>query len=212
VVAVALVAVVLGATALLYASVPAVRDLFAPASTVRVAATPTAEATSSAEPTPAAAVPATLPPSPTFAIPVRLRIPKLGVDAPIDPVGDDKNGAMASPKGPTRAGWYELGTRPGERGSAVIAGHSGYRDGRVAIFDDLRKLAPGDAVTVIDKTGAEIAFVVREARQFDPEADAADVFARADDRYLNLITCTGAWSESSGTRAKRLVVFAVAVP
>jgi sortase (surface protein transpeptidase) len=212
VVAVLAVGAIAGVAALLYSAVPAVRDLFAPTSTVRVEETPTVEATSSAEPTPAAAVPATLPPSPTFARPVRLRIPKLGVDAPIDPVGDDKNGAMASPKGPARAGWYELGTRPGERGSAVVAGHSGYRDNRAAIFDELGRLAPGDAVTVIDKTGAEIAFVVRDARQFDPEADAADVFARADGRYLNLITCTGAWSESAGTRAKRLVVFTVAVP
>jgi sortase A len=127
-------------------------------------------------------------------------------------VGDDTSGAMASPKGAARAGWYEPGTRPGERGSAVIAGHSGYRDNRAAIFDELGRLSPGDAVVVVDKAGAEIAFTVREARQFDPDADAVDVFARADGRYLNLITCTGAWSESSGTRAKRLVVFAVAVP
>jgi sortase A len=201
----------LGATALLYALVPSVRGLFAPAPRVRAEATSTVEATASAEPTPAV-TPVVVPPSPTYARPVRLRIPKLGVDAPIDAVGDDKNGAMASPKGPARAGWYELGTRPGERGSAVIAGHSGYRDNRAAIFDELASLAPGDTVTVIDREGAEIAFAVRETRQFDPEADAAAVFARADDRYLNLVTCTGAWSESAGSRTRRLVVFAVAVP
>jgi sortase A len=155
---------------------------------------------------------ATEPPSPVYAEPVRLRIPKLGVDAPVKPVGVDKDGVMISPKGPDEAGWYKFGSRPGERGSAVLAGHSGYRDDRAAIFDDLPKLVAGDSVIVVDKTGVEIAFVVREGRLFDPKADTNDVFGRYDGRYLNLVTCTGAWNASAGTHSKRLVVFAVAVP
>lgn len=164
-----------------------------------------AETTRSIEPTPT-------PPPRTYGLPVRLKIERLGIDAAIEQVGVGKDGAMQAPKGPLGAGWYKLGTKPGERGSAVIAGHSGYKDGREAIFDHLTKLVAGDRVVVVDETGVSIAFVVRESRLLDPAADATDVFARADGAYLNLVTCTGAWSEAAHTHTKRLVVFTDAVP
>lgn len=170
-----------------------------------------AEASRSIEPTPAAA-PTPTPPPHTYGLPVRIRIAKLDIDAAIEQVGVGKDGAMAAPKGPMGAGWYELGTKPGERGSAVIAGHSGYKGGREAIFDHLTKLAPGDAVVVLDETGVSIPFVVRECRLLDPAADTTEVFARTDGSYLNLVTCTGAWNEAAKTHSKRLVVFTDAIP
>jgi LPXTG-site transpeptidase (sortase) family protein len=205
------VAAVAGCALLLFTYAPALRSLLErpPVPSAPAVTTRTVDATLAVEPTPT--VVATEPPSPTYAAPVRLKIARLRIDAPVVQVGIDKDGVMESPSGPTKAGWYDLGPRPGERGSAVIAGHSGYRGGRAAIFDDLKKLAPGDPIIVVDKTGAVISFVVRESRLFDPAADTQEVFGRYDGRFLNLVTCTGAYSVSAGTHSKRLVVFADAV-
>jgi LPXTG-site transpeptidase (sortase) family protein len=171
--------------------------------TSRVEATASVEATPSMESTPI--------PPPAYAEPVQLRIPKLGIDVKIEAVGVDKAGVMVSPKKPMGAAWYKYGPEPGEAGSAVIAGHSGYAGGKAALFDDLDHLKPGDEVTVIDKDGVSIAFVVRESRMFDPKADTSEVFGRLDGRHLNLVTCAGTWNASAGTHSKRLVVFTDAV-
>jgi hypothetical protein len=56
-------------------------------------------------------------------LPVRLKIPSIGVDARIKPVGLTADGAMDVPAGPADVAWFDLGPRPGEIGSAVVAGH-----------------------------------------------------------------------------------------
>lgn len=57
------------------------------------------------------------------ALPAFLRIPAIAVDAVIEKVGLTKDGAMGIPKDPLHLGWYLMGPRPGETGSAVVAGH-----------------------------------------------------------------------------------------
>lgn len=208
---VALAVAIVGAALLMLTYTPPLRGIFDRARP-STAASVVREAAPSVEPTPAVATPAPPPPSPTFGLPVRLKIPKLGVDAAVEQVGVGTDGAMAAPKGPALAGWYKMGTRPGERGSAVIDGHSGYRGGRAAIFDNLKKLVAGDTVVVVDEAGTSISFVVSESRLLKPDADTTEIFAREDGRFLNLITCTGDWDAAASTHAQRLVVFAVASP
>ena len=89
----------------------------------------------------------------THARPVRLIIPKIGLNAAIEDVGLTADDAMAAPSGPDTVGWYELGPRPGNKGSAVMDGHSGYADGRAAAFDELPKLGKGDRLYVEDARG-----------------------------------------------------------
>lgn len=143
-------------------------------------------------------------------LPVRLKIPGISVDAPIEYVGLTPDGAMGIPKGPSDVGWFELGPRPGEEGSAVMAGHYGtWKNGQGSVFDNLHKLRPGDKLYVEDEKGAIISFVVRESRRYDPKADAADVFTASDEKpHLNLITCEGTWNKASKSYPQRLVVFA----
>ncbi len=143
-----------------------------------------------------------------YARPVRLVIPKIGLDAAIEDVGLTADNAMASPSGPDTVGWYRLGPRPGNRGSAVIDGHSGYADGTAAAFDDLPELHKGDTLYVEDASGRRATFVVRMTQLYARDADAADVFAPSAGRRLNLITCTGSWDAAAGTHSQRLVVFA----
>jgi sortase A len=145
----------------------------------------------------------------TYGRPVRLIIPKLGLNAAVEYVGLTTGGAMAAPPAPDTVGWYKLGPRPGNIGSAVIDGHSGYADGTVAAFDELPRLVKGDRLYVEDANGRRAAFIVTATRLYARNANASDVFASTTGRRLNLITCTGSFDVTAGTHSERLVVFAV---
>ncbi|HEY0010882.1 MAG TPA: class F sortase [Candidatus Paceibacterota bacterium] len=142
----------------------------------------------------------------------RLRIPSIGVDASIEKVALTPDGAMDTPDGPSNVGWYSPGPYPGEQGSAVIAGHRGWKDGVPAVFDDLDKMREGDVIHVTDPKGKEATFVVRETRRYPRDSVVPEVFASTDDSHLNLITCVGAWDSALQSSEERLVVFADLVP
>jgi len=143
-----------------------------------------------------------------YGLPIRLKIPSIKVDATVDYVGLTSDGAMDVPKGPPDVAWFNLGPHPGNNGSAVIDGHSGWKNGIPAVFDELHKLQKGDKLYVEDEKRTTITFVVREFRNYDPKANAADVFSSSDGKaHLNLITCGGVWNEFSRSHSNRLVVF-----
>ena len=140
--------------------------------------------------------------------PIRLKIPLIGVDAAVERVGITPSGAMDVPKNQDNVAWFEPGLRPGEIGSAVMAGHYGRKKGKGSGFDDLHLLRTGDKVEVVDEGGELYTFVVREIRRYDPKADASDVFGSNDGKaHLNLITCEGVWDKATGGYTKRLVIF-----
>jgi len=142
-------------------------------------------------------------------LPINLKIPKIGVDAAIEYVGLTSESAMEVPEGPVNVGWYKLGPRPGEKGSAVIAGHEGWKNGISAVFDNLHLLSKGDEILVQDEKGVNRTFIVREVEVYAPDGDATNVFSSRDGKvHLNLITCEGAWSFHGKNYANRLVVFA----
>ena len=139
---------------------------------------------------------------------VRLIIPKINVDAAIEYVGLTSQGAMGVPAGPTDVAWFDLGPRPGENGSAVIAGHEGWKDNIQAVFDNLYKLQIGDKIYVEDENGSTTTFVVREMQTYGENQDFSDVFRSSDGKaHLNLITCAGAWNKAQKSYSNRLVVF-----
>lgn len=146
-------------------------------------------------------------PKVTYARPVRLTIPKIGLEAAIEDVGLTADNAMAAPSGPDTVGWYRLGPRPGNKGNAVIDGHSGYANGQAAAFDKLPELSKGDRLFVEDASGRVASFVVRRTQLYARDANAAEVFAPTANRSLNLITCTGSFDVAAGTHSQRLVVF-----
>lgn len=143
-------------------------------------------------------------------IPVLLRIKKINVDAVINPVGLTPTGEMVSAKGPFDTAWFDLGSRPGDIGSAVINGHFGHWIiGVGSVFDNLSTLVKGDKISIVDENNLTITFVVRESRTYDPVADASLVFFSGDgESHLNLVTCEGTWIPDKKTFSNRLVVFA----
>jgi len=138
----------------------------------------------------------------------RLKIPDINVDAHIESVGKTIEGAMATPEGPTNAGWYNLGSLPGERGTAVIDGHFGWKHGIPAVFENLHKLTKGDSVFVTDEQGVVTTFMVREIKTYDASDKVPELLNAADEgAYLNLVTCAGIWNKESQSYPERLVIF-----
>lgn len=164
--------------------------------------TPTPQATLSIEPA------ATRAPAMTFA-PATIRIPAIGVDAAVVPVGVTPEGAMEAPEQYHEVGWYAPGPIPGEIGRAVLAGHVDSRTGP-AVFYRLDQLQPGDQIAVGFGGGyTERTFTVRESRQLPADGSpAVVVFSPTDKTELILITCSGSFDRTAGRYLERLVVYA----
>ncbi len=140
--------------------------------------------------------------------PVTLSIPKLNVNTSVESVGEDREGKMDVPKDVYNVGWYNLGFEPGEKGSAVVAGHLDTVTGSPAVFYYIDNLTPGDEVIVTDKNGIQLTFIVthNQTYPFD-QVPLQEVFAPTDKPRLNLITCTGEWNIGTRNYSNRLVVY-----
>lgn len=137
----------------------------------------------------------------------RLKVPSINVDANIIDVGLTSGGAMDVPKFAKDVGLYTSGVYPGQKGSAVIAGHVSSRDGSDAAFQNLYKLRSGDKIYIEKDNGTAIKFVVQKSQVYGINDRPNEVFNKKDGTYLNLITCNGQWDRLRQTYNKRLVVF-----
>lgn len=146
-------------------------------------------------------------------LPVRIRIPVIGVNSVIEDALITTDGRMDVPVGSVNVAWFALGPHPGQVGSAVIGGHFGISNGVKFVFYDLDKLKAGDKVFIIDDKGDSLAFIVRRTQLFDRDADATTVFTSSDGlAHLNLITCEGVWNQVDDSYPQRLVVFTDSIP
>jgi hypothetical protein len=150
------------------------------------------------------------PPEPVVAEPVAIRIDRIGVDHRIVSVGLEDDGTMEIPADVQEIGWYEPGVRPGEFGSAVLAGHVDSRaQGRGAFFA-LGSLDVDDDIVLIDADGAEQRWRVTARTRYPKDelpVDELFVWGGAD-RRLVLITCGGDFDRSSRHYSDNVVVLA----
>jgi sortase (surface protein transpeptidase) len=141
--------------------------------------------------------------------PQRIRIPSIRVDAPLMGLGLTPQGSLDVPPAAKRnlAGWYEAGTTPGERGTAVVAGHVDNAEGP-AVFYDLGALKKGSAIEVERRDGGTALFTVDAVEVYDAR-DFPDekVYGAADRPELRVITCGGGYSRTTGYQGN-VVVFA----
>ncbi len=147
---------------------------------------------------------------PRPALPARLRVPAIDVDAPIIGLGVLAGGELAAPSQAGDVGWFKLGVRPGEVGNALLDGHlDWYR--AVGVFYYLGKLAPGDKVSVVDAAGTQYDFRVvwTELVPVD-NAPMERIVGQTPVPALTLITCGGQWNRAAGEYTHRWVVRAVA--
>ena len=164
-------------------------------------------------PVPPTATPTPVPPTATPVVivgkPVKLKIPKIKVDANIEYVGLAADGAMDVPKNYDNTAWYQLGPRPGDQGNSAIAGHVDSKTGK-AVFWDLPKLQPGDEVFVVGDDGVERKFVVTAIESYNrTDAPLDRIFGPSTNRHLNLITCDpkSSFNRTTSEYAANVVVY-----
>lgn len=154
---------------------------------------------------PAQAIPAPV------ARPVRIRIPAIGVDAPVVDVGVDAAGALEPPATADRVGWFTEGPAPGAVGPALLAGHVDSRAGP-GVFYRLVDLRAGDTVTVDRADGSTIAFTVVSTERVAKAAFPTElIYAPLPVPLLRLVTCGGTFDHAARSYRDNVIVEAVPV-
>lgn len=146
-------------------------------------------------------------------VPSRLDIAAIGLSTSLGALGLNEDGTVEVPKDPALAGWFNLGTVPGRRGSAVILGHVDSPAGP-AVFADLATLSVGDDIEVGLSNGTVVTFEVQEVATFaNADFPAQRVYADTTGRSaLNLVTCGGEYDRDRGGYQSNVIVFSERVP
>lgn len=140
---------------------------------------------------------------------VSLRIPSLGVDAPVIGVGLDKDRRLETPPvdKPKLVGWYTGGPTPGEAGTAVAVGHRDTTTG-AAVFAALGQVGPGRHIEIRRADGRTAVYTVDKVRVFDKSRfPDKEVYGPVRRPELRVITCGGLYTRRAGY-SSNVVVFA----
>ncbi|HEV8423580.1 MAG TPA: class F sortase [Actinomycetes bacterium] len=141
-------------------------------------------------------------------VPVRLRIPRIGVSSRLQRLGQAPDKTVEVPSDWDVAGWYEPGTRPGDPGSAVMLGHVDSTSGP-AVFYRLRELRRGDQIEVIRADRSRARFAVQRIDQYDKQRfPTDDVYYPTPTPTLRLVTCGGPFDRATGHYRANVIVFA----
>lgn len=141
--------------------------------------------------------------------PVRLVVPDLKVDAPIQSVGTDPaTHGMSLPSDATHVAWWSLGARPGDAaGTMVLAAHVDWNHVE-GLFFHLGTLRRGAVVTVVTAGGARQPYRVISSHRL-PKLDLSsqDLFTRAGSPRLVLVTCGGAFNYAAHSYLDNVIVY-----
>jgi sortase (surface protein transpeptidase) len=140
--------------------------------------------------------------------PIRIRVPSIGIDAPIDPLTVNAKGVLPPPSSFHRAGWWRAGPEPGERGAAVIVGHvDSYRG--PAVFFRLPTMRTGAKIFVDRADGSTVVFAEQRIERRPKDAfPTGSVYGRTADAQLRLITCGGRFDQVKRRYLDDVIVFA----
>lgn len=143
-------------------------------------------------------------------VPEKIRIPRLGVSAPMSPLGLRADGRIEEPplSRPNLAGWYKGGPSPGEAGPSVILGHVDANRKR-AVFYRLSELRKGDRIEITREDGRTAVFAVQEVRRVAKASFPGQQVYAEDLDYpaLRLITCGGAFNAATGHYVDNVIAF-----
>lgn len=185
------------------------RTATSPSTTATIAATPTATASGPSTPASGSSTPA----QPPVALPTRVRIQDLGIDASVIPEGINADGTVEVPTMDQLdlAGWYTGSPRPGEIGPAVLLGHVSGR-GRDGVFAALDRVRVGDRVDVERADGSSVTYAVTRVESYKKaEFPTEQVYGDVATPELRLITCGGTFDWDTHHYDSNLVVYAVRI-
>jgi LPXTG-site transpeptidase (sortase) family protein len=189
-----------------------------PTETPTIPSTETAVPTPTATPSPTATPAATpTPPPPAGAVPQRVVIPAIRLDAPVVSIGwkveriDGQNQAIWDVPNWHAAGWHNSSAPLGVVGNTVFNGHNTLNG---EVFRDLYRLEVGAEIFVEGENGEMFAYrvgekyVVREAGQpLSVRLENARYIQETPDERLTLVTC-----HPYGSLQNRLLVIAYPSP
>jgi hypothetical protein len=149
---------------------------------------------------------------PDVALPVRLRIPVVGIDAPVQPLGRNPDRTIQVPTDFGAAGWFAEGARPGQEGPAVILGHVDSTTGPAAFYR-LGDLTPGTEVAVDRADGSTVRFRITDVQRTPKTAFPTDlVYGASLAPSLRLVTCGGSFDQTRRSYRDNVIAFAEPTP
>jgi sortase (surface protein transpeptidase) len=143
-------------------------------------------------------------------VPVSIRIPGIGVDAPVMKVGLAADGTVQVPPLDEHnlTGWYQYGPAPGQRGPAVILGHVDSLTS-ISVFYYLKDLHAKDRVYVTLADRKVATFAVDGVQKVSKDAfPTASIYGKASYPSLRLITCGGPFDKATGHYLDNIIVYA----
>ncbi|SHI21829.1 class F sortase [Streptomyces sp. 3214.6] len=146
------------------------------------------------------------------AVPQRVDIPDLGVQAPVIARGLDVRGAVDPPPFDQAGvvGWYAGGAKPGAKGTALLVGHVD-TETRPAVFYRLSTLKAGETVRVVRDDGKVAEFTVDDVEVVQRDHfDARQAYGprRPNRAELRLITCGGTFDRATRSYTANVIVSA----
>ena len=125
--------------------------------------------------------------------PKRVRLARLGVNAPVSAVGiETRSGALGIPSDIRRVGWWRDGAAPGdETGTILIAGHVDSAKDGAGAFYALRSARRGDVIRLDARR-----YRVTSVRRVRKQALPSSIYRRTGPARLVLVTCGGPFDGS----------------
>lgn len=150
-----------------------------------------------------------------YSPPVRIAIPSIGIDAPVNTMGLDSQSYPEVPDTGNDVAWYDFSNPPGAGGNAVFSGHVDWfywgQPGE-GVFYHLRELKVGDDIWVALEDGTELHYTVtgNVAVQYE-DPNVVKVMDPTAKEVITLITCGGTWlrdfsNPNGGNYSHRVVV------
>ncbi|GAB7108650.1 class F sortase [Streptomyces phaeofaciens JCM 4814] len=146
------------------------------------------------------------------ALPQRIDIPELGVQAPVVARGLDTEGGIDPPPFDQAGvvGWYAAGAKPGAPGTALMVGHVD-TETRPAVFYKLSTMRAGETIRVARDDGKIAEFTVDDVDVVQRDGfDARQAYGTRESgrAELRLITCGGTFDRVSRSYTANVIVSA----
>lgn len=145
--------------------------------------------------------------------PTRVRVPALGINAPVDPAGINlSKGELAVPANISRLGWWRDGSAPGSaNGATLIAGHVDSARRGAGAFFGLKRARAGQRIQVTTAAGGTRTYRITSVRLVLKDRLPDDIFSLKGRSRLVLVTCGGPFDRASGHYKDNIIVTAVPV-
>jgi sortase (surface protein transpeptidase) len=159
------------------------------------------------------APPAAQPAGQQAPLPTSVSIPAIKAMSTLIPLGVNPDLTVQVPdlKTPQQAGWFDLGVRPGEIGSAVLLAHVD-GDGKLGLFHDIHMLNLGDPIVIGRADGSTITFKVTRVRTvLKANFPSSDAYGPKPDAEIQLITCGGELDKAAHNFLSNVIVTGVLV-